>query len=103
MIDIIIIYLAAGVFSGFVSGLFGVGGAFALAPALVITLTLQGVGDTMRSAGRPRCTLELSSGERIRLPVYHRTTNESARAGSGSGLLDFLCHRTRSSAQLRRL
>ncbi len=46
MIDIIIIYLAAGVFSGFVSGLFGVGGAFALAPALVITLTLQGVGDT---------------------------------------------------------
>lgn len=46
MVDIIIIYLAAGVFSGFVSGLFGVGGAFALAPALVITLSLQGVGDT---------------------------------------------------------
>ncbi len=46
MLDIIVIYLAAGVFSGFVSGLFGVGGAFALAPALIITLTLQGVGDT---------------------------------------------------------
>lgn len=46
MVDIIIIYLAAGVFSGFVSGLFGVGGAFALAPALIITLTIQGVGDT---------------------------------------------------------
>ncbi len=46
MVDIIVIYLAAGVFSGFVSGLFGVGGAFALAPALIITLTLQGVGDT---------------------------------------------------------
>jgi len=46
VLDIIVIYLAAGVFSGFVSGLFGVGGAFALAPALIITLTLQGVGDT---------------------------------------------------------
>lgn len=45
MTDIIVIYLAAGVFSGFVSGLFGVGGAFALAPALIITLTLQGVAD----------------------------------------------------------
>jgi hypothetical protein len=43
--EIIVIYLAAGVFSGFVSGLFGVGGAFALAPALIITLTLQGVAD----------------------------------------------------------
>jgi uncharacterized membrane protein YfcA len=46
VVDIIVIYLAAGLFSGFVSGLFGVGGAFALAPALIITLTLQGVGDT---------------------------------------------------------
>lgn len=46
MTDIIITYLAAGVFSGFVSGLFGVGGAFALAPALIFTLTFQGVGDT---------------------------------------------------------
>lgn len=43
MTGIIAIYLAAGVFSGFVSGLFGVGGAFALAPALIITLTFQGV------------------------------------------------------------
>lgn len=46
MTEIIIVYLAAGVFSGFVSGLFGVGGAFALAPALIFTLTFQGVGDT---------------------------------------------------------
>lgn len=46
MVDIIFIYLAAGVFSGFVSGLFGVGGAFALAPALIFTLSFQGVGDT---------------------------------------------------------
>ncbi len=45
MTEIIVIYLAAGVFSGFVSGLFGVGGAFALAPALIITLTIQGVAD----------------------------------------------------------
>lgn len=46
MTDIIVIYLAAGVLSGFVSGLFGVGGALALAPALIITLSLQGVADT---------------------------------------------------------
>lgn len=46
MADIIVIYLAAGVFSGFVSGLFGVGGAFALAPALIITLTFQDIGET---------------------------------------------------------
>lgn len=45
MSEVLAIYLAAGVFSGLVSGLFGVGGAFALAPALIITLTLQGVGD----------------------------------------------------------
>ena len=45
MTEIAVIYLVAGVFSGFVSGLFGVGGAFALAPALIITLTIQGVAD----------------------------------------------------------
>ncbi|HCP00565.1 MAG TPA: hypothetical protein DIT35_03650 [Rhodospirillaceae bacterium] len=45
LIEIILIYLTAGVFSGFVSGLFGVGGAFALAPALIITLNIQGVAD----------------------------------------------------------
>ncbi|MEK9661984.1 MAG: sulfite exporter TauE/SafE family protein, partial [Alphaproteobacteria bacterium] len=43
MIEIVPIYLAAGVFSGIVSGLFGVGGAFALAPALILTLSFQGV------------------------------------------------------------
>lgn len=45
MFEIIPIYLAAGVFSGFVSGLFGVGGAFVLAPALIITLTFQGAAE----------------------------------------------------------
>ena len=45
MTEIIAIYIAAGVFSGFVSGLFGVGGALALAPALIITLTIQEVSE----------------------------------------------------------
>jgi uncharacterized membrane protein YfcA len=46
MTEIVAIYLAAGVFAGFVSGLFGVGGAFVLAPALILTLTFQGVVST---------------------------------------------------------
>ena len=32
--------------AGFVSGLFGVGGAFTMAPALIITMTLQGIHDS---------------------------------------------------------
>ena len=41
LFGVIAIYLAAGVFAGLVSGLFGVGGGFTLVPALVIALTLQ--------------------------------------------------------------
>jgi uncharacterized membrane protein YfcA len=41
LLGIVAIYLAAGVFAGLVSGLFGVGGGFTLVPALVIALTLQ--------------------------------------------------------------
>jgi uncharacterized membrane protein YfcA len=41
MIEAFAIYLAAGVFAGLVSGLFGVGGGFTLVPALVIALTAQ--------------------------------------------------------------
>ena len=45
MLELIAIYLAAGMFTGIVSGLFGVGGGFTLVPALVIALTLQAVPD----------------------------------------------------------
>ena len=45
MSEILIIYLLTGMLAGFVSGLFGVGGAFTMAPALIISLTLQGVLD----------------------------------------------------------
>lgn len=41
MAEAIAIYLAAGLFAGIVSALFGVGGGFTLVPALVIALTLQ--------------------------------------------------------------
>jgi hypothetical protein len=41
MIEALALYLAAGIFAGFVSALFGVGGGFTLVPALVIALTLQ--------------------------------------------------------------
>lgn len=41
--EIVLIYLLTGALAGFVSGLFGVGGAFTMAPALIIGLPLQGV------------------------------------------------------------
>ncbi len=43
--EIVLIYLFTGALAGFVSGLFGVGGAFTMAPALIIGLPLQGVPD----------------------------------------------------------
>ena len=42
MLDIVLIYLATGALAGFVSGLFGVGGAYTMSPALIIALPLQG-------------------------------------------------------------
>lgn len=41
--EIILIYCATGALAGFVSGMFGVGGAFTMAPILIIGLPLQGV------------------------------------------------------------
>lgn len=45
MIEVVAIYLAAGTLAGFVSGLWGVGGAFTMAPALIFALPLQGAAD----------------------------------------------------------
>ncbi len=46
MLEAVAIYVAAGLLAGFVSGLFGVGGAFTTAPALIIALPLQGIADS---------------------------------------------------------
>ena len=45
MLDIVAIYLLTGALAGFVSGLFGVGGAYTMSPALIIALPLQGAAD----------------------------------------------------------
>lgn len=44
MIAVVAIYIAAGVFAGIVSAMFGVGGGFAVTPILLTALTLQGLG-----------------------------------------------------------
>lgn len=45
MLDVVLIYLATGALAGFVSGLFGVGGAYTMSPALIVALPLQGAAD----------------------------------------------------------
>ncbi len=44
--EVILIYLAAGVAAGLVSGLFGLGGGLTIVPALAFALPLEGVTDT---------------------------------------------------------
>jgi uncharacterized membrane protein YfcA len=46
VLEAVAIYVATGLLVGFVSGLFGVGGAFTATPALIIALPLQGVADS---------------------------------------------------------
>jgi uncharacterized membrane protein YfcA len=43
-VEIIAIYVAMGVFAGIVAAMFGVGGGFAVAPILLIALTVQDIG-----------------------------------------------------------
>ncbi len=47
-VEIILIYLAMGVFAGVVAAMFGVGGGFAVAPILLIALTIQDIGGEQR-------------------------------------------------------
>ncbi len=47
-LEIIAIYVAMGVFAGIVAAMFGVGGGFAVAPILLIALTVQDIGGAQR-------------------------------------------------------
>lgn len=42
--EIILVYIASGVFAGVVAAMFGVGGGFAVAPLLLLALTFQDIG-----------------------------------------------------------
>jgi len=44
MIEVVLVYVASGVFAGIVAAMFGVGGGFAVAPLLLIALTVQNIG-----------------------------------------------------------
>ncbi len=44
MIEVVLVYVIPGVFAGVVAAMFGVGGGFAVAPLLLLALTLQNIG-----------------------------------------------------------
>ena len=44
MIEVVLVYVAPGVFAGVVAAMFGVGGGFAVAPLLLLALTVQNIG-----------------------------------------------------------
>lgn len=44
MVEILAVYVVSGVFAGIVAAMFGVGGGFAVAPLLLIALTVQQIG-----------------------------------------------------------
>jgi uncharacterized membrane protein YfcA len=44
MIEVVFVYVASGMFAGVVAAMFGVGGGFAVAPLLLIALTVQNIG-----------------------------------------------------------
>lgn len=44
MVTIVLVYIASGIFAGVVAAMFGVGGGFAVAPLLLILLTIQDIG-----------------------------------------------------------
>ena len=44
MYEVVLVYVASGLFAGVVAAMFGVGGGFAVAPLLLIALTVQNIG-----------------------------------------------------------
>ena len=60
----ILLYVAAGVLAGLVSGLFGMGGGLAVVPMLVLALTLSGIGPVYMmhlALGTALCVMVLTS------------------------------------------